>query len=243
MKNLLEIQNLHKRYGGVQAVNNLSFTVQEASITALIGPNGCGKTTAFNLICGFEKPDEGVSILNKQELPKKPHLVAKAGISRTFQNTRLFSNLTVQEHVQLALNNNDYSILQSLKQEEDKQETIQQALQAVGFNNKETTKAQDLSYGQKKLLDLAIANARKHEILLLDEPVAGVNPKLREHIKTLLLQLKKQGRTVLLIEHDMNFVMEIADTIHVMNQGTILMSGTPQQVREDKRVLEAYLGE
>ncbi|MFT4250045.1 MAG: ABC transporter ATP-binding protein [Candidatus Woesearchaeota archaeon] len=239
--NLLEVRNLTKHFGGVRAVNNLSFTVKEKSITALIGPNGCGKTTAFNLITGFENKDAGEILYKQQPLTTKPHRVAQQ-LARTFQHPRLFSNLTVYEHLQLALNKDDDKLISLFSTETDWKKQAQQALETVGFNNTLTTKAQDLSYGQKKLLELALAIAKNTDIILLDEPVAGVNPALREQIQRVLKTLQEQNKTILLIEHDMNFVSTVADTVHVMNQGSLLKTGTPKQIQEDKEVLEAYLG-
>ncbi len=241
--NILEINNLHKQFGGVYAVKSLTFAVKKNSITALIGPNGCGKTTAFNLITGFQKKDAGTIQYAQQDIPQQPHNVAQKGIARTFQHPRLFETLTVYEHLQLALNTDDDTLLSVFIREKNWLTEARQALEKVGFNNTLDTVAKDLSYGQRKLLDLAIALARKPKLLLLDEPVAGVNPQLRTQIREVIHTIHKEGTTILFIEHDMQFVGKIAQTVHVMNQGTLLTTGTPKEVRENPAVLEAYLGQ
>jgi len=226
---MISVSNLNKHFGGVYAVRNCSFEVTEGTITSIIGPNGAGKTTAFNLICGLIKSDAGeINFGTKRITNLSPHLVARAGISRTFQQARLFKNMTVEENLQLA------------KKSTDKE--IDDVLKKVHFPLEKTRRASDLSYGQMRLVEIARALLKPHKMLMLDEPTAGVNPKVRQELKQILLKLRKEGNTILLIEHDMEFVMSISDEVIVMAEGTVLTKGTPKKVQKDKRVLEAYLG-
>ena len=238
---LLSINNLSKHFGGVQAVKGCAFDVQPNTITALIGPNGAGKTTVFNLVSGLIEADSVSVVLAGTDLTNlAAHRRARAGLSRTFQLVRLFKNLTVREHVYLALHEDDISLLS--KDGPEFEQKMIDVLKTVGLEKPAETLAPDLSYGQQKLLDLARALAKPHQLLMLDEPVAGVNPVLRERFKTLLKELKAKGETILVIEHDMDFVRSVADHVIVMDQGAVLAQGKPEEVLSDKRVLEAYLG-
>lgn len=242
---MLRITQVKKHFGGVKALNNCSLKIKEGKITALIGPNGSGKTTLFNVISQIIDEDSGRLFLDKIEITNYlPNKVAKAGISRTFQEVRLFSNLTVKEHLEIAMNQENESILKSLfKRKKNNDKKIKEILDLVGFNKSMKTKGADLSYGQRKLLDLAISLAMPHKILLLDEPVAGVNPKLRKEIKKIIKKLNKKGETILVIEHDMNFIMDLVDEIFVLDAGKIIAKGKPKQIQNNKKVLKAYLGE
>jgi ABC-type branched-subunit amino acid transport system ATPase component len=229
MSFLLRVYGLDKHFGGVYAVHNCTFGVREGTITSIIGPNGAGKTTLFNLITGILKPAKGtVRFKNKDITGLPPHLIARAGISRTFQLAKVFKNMTARDNLLIA------------KHADDKE--LQKALDSVHYQRELDTIAGELSYGNQRLLEIARALLLPHELLMLDEPTAGVNPKVRQELKQILRNLKKQGRTIVLIEHDMDFVMSISDEIIVLNQGTVLTTGTPAKVRKDKRVLEAYLG-
>ncbi len=226
---ILKIKNLEKAFGGVTAVSKCSFEVKKNTITALIGPNGAGKTTVFNLISGLIKPDKGSITFNKEELVgKRPYQIAREGISRTFQLSRMFNNMTVKDNLRLA--------------GAETEQEMKQAMALVHVKQPLTKLAGELSYGQQKLLEIARSMLHGQELLMLDEPTAGVNPKVRQELKTILKNIKKQGKTILLIEHDMDFVMDISDEIIVLNEGTVLKVGKPAAVRKDKRVLEAYLG-
>lgn len=241
--NQLRVQDVHKRFGGVHALTGASLQVKKNTITALIGPNGSGKTTLFNCISKLVKQDSGSLHLQETNLSHaQAHEVARR-VSRTFQDPRLFRHLTIQDHLAIASSTRDEQLLRALTKKSFNKQTAQQALKQVGLDKPLTTRASELSYGQRKLLDLAVAIQKPHEILLLDEPVAGVNPRLREQIKDVLKQLREQKETILVIEHDMNFVMDVADTIHVLAQGRVIATGTPQEIRDDPAVLEAYLGE
>lgn len=245
---MLKIKNLKKYFGGVRAVDNCSFEVEKGKITALIGPNGSGKTTIFNLISGILKADSGEIFLNKQKITNENvEYISNLGISRLFQQTRLFNNLTVKENLLLALNIEDTKFLKNLfglnKIAKEKKEKIKEISKLVGIDGFQNKLTRNLSYGQKRLVELARAILNSHKFLILDEPVAGVNPKLRENIAKVLLKLRKKGETIFLIEHDMNFTLKIADNVLVMDEGKIIAKGTPNQIKNNKKVLEAYLGE
>lgn len=227
---MISVQKLDKHFGGVYAVHNCTFTIKENTITSIIGPNGAGKTTLFNLVCGIAKPDGGRILLKGKDITGLPtHLIARLGICRTFQQARLFRNMSVKDNLLLAKH--------SAKEPE-----LKEVLRKVYFPLDIGTRASDLSYGQTRLVEIARALLKPHELLMLDEPTAGVNPKVRQELKEILKNLKKDGDTILLIEHDMEFVMSISDEVIVMAEGTVLMRGTPKEVQADKRVLEAYLG-
>lgn len=226
---MIEVKKLDKHFGGVYAVRNCSFDVRESTITSIIGPNGAGKTTAFNLMCGVSKADAGKVLFSGEDITNLPtHRIAEAGISRTFQQARLFKNLTVKENLLLA------------KQAPDKE--LKKVLKKVHFPLSMDRKTSELSYGQQRLVEIARALLKPHKLLMLDEPTAGVNPKVRQELKRILRKLKEEGSTILLIEHDMEFVMSLSDEVIVMANGSVLTRGPPRKVQKDKRVLEAYLG-
>lgn len=241
----LTIRNIHKKFGGVQALNNCSFKIEKGKITAVIGPNGSGKSTLFNIISNIITKDSGSIYFNNKNITNlKPWSISKFGVSRTFQDVRLFKNLTINQHLEIALSQKDESLIQSiLNPESDKTEKIKSILSLVGLQKPLNTYSINLSYGQRKLLDLAIAIAKPHSLLMLDEPVAGVNPKIRQQIKEVIKKLNKKGETILIIEHDMNFIMDLADHIIVLDEGRVLAEGKPKDIQNNKKVLEAYLGE
>lgn len=242
---MLKVQNISKSFGGIRAVDRCSFAVEQARITALIGPNGAGKTTLFNCISGVQLPDEGTILLRGQEITKLAiHRRAQLGISRTFQLVRTFQNMTIEENLRLAAEFDDQNFWRSVLRPRPVVQTYLKAmLKLVGLDHGLKFPAKSLSYGQSKLLSLARALLAPHQILMLDEPVAGVAPTLRENFKKLLPELKGRGETVFFVEHDMDFVRATADHAVVMDQGRVLIQGTPEQVLKDKRVLDAYLGE
>lgn len=245
MKPIMKISKVYKRFGGIHALDSCSLEIPKGKIISIIGPNGSGKSTLFNVISKIEKLDSGTIKLDSQMLNDKEDFdIAKSGISRTFQDVRLFKNLTIRDHLEIALSDNDEKLLQSIfKKEESKEDKVKEVLKIVGLDKDLETYATDLSYGQRKLLDLAVAIAKPHQILMLDEPVAGVNPRLREKIKDILKSLNKKGETILLIEHDMNFVMDLAAYIYVLDEGKVIAEGKPKEIQNNKKVLEAYLGE
>ena len=242
---MLKIEKISKSFGGIKALNNCSFKVKAGSITGLIGPNGSGKSTIFNTISRLYKEDQGDIFFENESIIKKPdYEVAKAGISRTFQLAKLFRNLTIHDHISIALNDQDEYLFHNLfKKEHDDTEKVKEMIKLVGLEKPLDTLATDLSYGQRKLLDLAMAIAKPHRIIMLDEPVAGVNPELRQKIANIIRKLNKKGETILLIEHDMNFMMGLAEYIYCMDQGKVIAEGTPKQIQNNKSVLNAYLGE
>lgn len=241
---MLALDHVTKAFGGVRAVDDCHFEIQKKRITALIGPNGAGKSTVFNLVSGVETPDAGnISFVGRDITHVPVHTRARLGISRTFQTVRLFKNLTVYENLAIVATAHDENPLRAFLPAAPHTKSIEAALHRVGFDAPHDRRAAELSYGQQKLLSLARALLLPHALLLLDEPVAGVNPVLRERFKELFNDLKAHGETLLIIEHDMDFVMGLADRVIVMDAGRVLTEGPPSEVQHDPRVLEAYLGE
>jgi len=243
---MLHIKQISKNFGGIKALDGCTLEIEKAKIIAIIGPNGSGKSTLFNVISQLIKKDKGMIYFGEENLGEKEDFeIARLGISRTFQEVRLFRNLSIKEHLEIALEKDDEKLIKGLfskKTNHDKK--IKEILGIINLDKPLDTYATDLSYGQRRLLDLAIAIAKPHSILMLDEPVSGVNPGLRDKIKDILRELnKKHGETILLIEHDMNFVMDLADWIYVLDHGRVIASGKPREIQKNKKVLEAYLGE
>ena len=246
--NMLQVKNLKKYFGGVKAVDDCSFEINKGKIVAIIGPNGAGKSTVFNLISGIIKADSGNIILNSRDIINlSPDRISNLGFSRIFQQSSLFDNLTVEDNLFLAFDNEDTKFWKNLlgfnKATKIKKEKIKEMLDLVDMMKFRKNLARDLSFGQKRLIELIRAIINPHLILMLDEPVAGVNPKLRQIISKILLKLKEEGETILLIEHDMDFTLNIADKVIVMEKGTVIAEGNPEQIKNNKKVLEAYLGE
>ncbi len=249
---LLSVHNLVKDFGGLRAVDRCSLDVRKGTITGLIGPNGAGKTTLFNLITGFYKPDAGQVIFKGEDITGlPPHKIFHKRLCRTFQIPREFKEMTVLENLMLVPAGQKgerifYPWFRPGVVRQQEREIYEKALEILEFVNLIPLKdeyAKNLSGGQKKLLELARAMMSDPEMILLDEPGAGVNPTLMKHLVGYIENLcYERGVTFLLIEHDMDLVMNLCNPVIVMSEGKKLMEGTPQEVRSDKRVLDAYLG-
>ncbi len=241
---LLTVQNVSKAFGGIQALNTCSLSVEEGSITGLIGPNGSGKTTLFNVITGYEKVDSGTIQFSSQTITNiRPDKVFRLGIGRTFQLTRIFPRLTVMENMHVAAQRQGIKDLLSRWSSTHEQKHAQELLDFVGLTRLKDMPAANLSYGQKKLLEFAFVLISEPKVILLDEPAGGINPTLINQLAERIRTLNKQGVTFLVVEHNMEFVMGLCEKITVMHRGTTIAKGTPQEVRSNPAVLEAYLGD
>ena len=248
---LLKVDNLRKEFDGVLAVDGLSFSIERGTITSLIGPNGAGKTTIFNILMGLCRANEGRVQFNGREITNlSPHKISQLGIGRTFQNIRIFPQISVLENLMLAPRNQKgegilSALIRTQQVKTDEQEVKEKALRyldTVHLLDKKNEMAENLSHGQRKLLELARALATGPQLLLLDEPTAGLFPKTKEKILGLLRNLRDEGKTILFIEHNIRTVMIISDKVIVLNYGKKIAEGTPEEIKNNKEVIEAYLG-
>lgn len=248
---LLQCKDLTIKFGGLIAVNHINITIQPGEIVGLIGPNGSGKTTMFNMISGIYKPTKGQIIFAGQNIAGcKPDYITKAGIARTFQNIRLFSDMTVWENIQVGHHcRYSQSILADvfatsckIAQEQLAQEQLLKLLEIFKMQHLQNELAKNLPYGLQRELEIVRALASDPKLLLLDEPAAGMNPQETVNLMNLILKIKDMGITILLVEHDMKLVMNICKYLHVLNYGKKIAEGTPREIQNNDEVIKAYLG-
>ena len=247
----LEVTNLKKSFGGIKAVDVQSLNLNRNELTSIIGPNGAGKTTFFDLISGFQDSDEGKVYLNKKNITRsQPYSIARLGMIRTFQLTKVFDRMTVLENMMFSASsvNND-SFMKSLIRlpsqktiEKNIKEKSFEIMKDLNIDHMANSYARELSGGQKKLLELGRSIVNDPDILLLDEPLAGVNPKLAEEILQIILNLSEKGISILMVEHNIEAVMKISQRVIVLAEGMVIADDIPENVRTDEKVIEAYLG-
>jgi branched-chain amino acid transport system ATP-binding protein len=248
---LFSVMNVRKEFGGLIAVNDVSFEVYPKMIKAIIGPNGAGKTTLFNVLNGIEPLTQGrIFLKNKSIHNLKPYQRAQLGMSRTFQNLQVFYNMSVIENIMIGrhiktcsgLISSLFRIPKSRREEQDIWESAYEKLYLVGLESKALEEAGNLSFGELKLLEIARALATEPIILLLDEPAAGLTPQEASRIMELIFKIREQGTTILLVEHNMRLVMKISDEVLVLNYGKKIAEGTPAEIQNNDQVIEIYLG-
>jgi neutral amino acid transport system ATP-binding protein len=241
---LLEVQGISKSFGGIRALDGCSLSIEQGSITGLIGPNGSGKTTLFNIITGYERPDAGVVTFKGSDVTNaSPSRIFGLGLGRTFQIVRIFPRLTVMENMHIAVQRRGLRALLSRWTSPHEQMRAQELLDFVGISHLTDAPAENLSYGQKKLLEFAMILIAAPDVVLLDEPAGGVNPTLAAQLSDRIKTLNQRGVTFLVVEHNMQFVMSLCDKVAVMHRGSLLTAGAPEEVRKNPDVLEAYLGD
>lgn len=251
MKEILKVSDVSQVFGGLKALHGININIQKGEIIGVIGPNGAGKTTLFNIITGIYKPTAGKVFLGGEDITGlKPHLIARRGFARTFQNIRLYKKMSVFDNVLAGMHNQMKSNLidvvlntkKNRREEEKCRERVEELLKLMNLWEDRYVLAASLPYGSQRRLEIARALAANPKLLLLDEPAAGMNEQETDELLQIVKRLKENGETILLIEHDMKFVMSICERLYVLNYGEVLASGNPVQVRNNKRVIEAYLG-
>jgi len=243
---ILEVKNVKKRFGGIQALKGVSVTLYEGEILGLIGPNGAGKTTLFNCIAGVYHPDEGEILFKGHRIEKlSPNRIAGIGIARTFQIVRPFKTLSVIENVMVALGHRNYIGYGRLfkRPKRDDYERAMELLKTVGLDGKKDEISANLSLGELRRLEVARALALNPEIILLDEPYAGLRRHEEGRISEMILDLKKRGLSIIIVEHRVRLLMELVERVVVLDMGEIIAEGSPEEVKRNPRVIKAYLGE
>ena len=254
---ILTVEKLTKSFGGLTAVSNVNMALNEGEMVGLIGPNGAGKTTVFNLLTGVYKPTSGTVTLTRNGTDqvisgRKPCDICKLGLARTFQNIRLFKDLTVLDNVRIAMNKDvKYGLVSSFlhlptyqKEEKRLEEAAMDLLKLMKLDHKKDELAKNLPYGEQRHLEIARAMATNPALLLLDEPAAGMNPAETAELTNLIAFIREHYHlTILLIEHDMSLVMKICERIYVLDYGMVIANGTPDEIKSNRKVIEAYLGE
>ena len=253
MAELLKVNNASMIFGGLRAVSNLNMQIDEGELIGLIGPNGAGKTTAFNMLTGVYEPSEGeITFAGQRINGKKPYQVTNMGVARTFQNIRLFSELSVLDNVKIAFNQHiRYGLLEAIgrfgryfSEEAAVEEKALELLKIFKLDKLKFELAKNLPYGEQRRLEIARALATGPRLLLLDEPAAGMNPQETKELMELIRWIKKEfNLSILLIEHDMGLVMSVCQRIYVLEYGICIANGTPDEIKHNKRVIKAYLGE